>query len=261
MELRKRCLTAALALLLAAAHGAVGAQAEKTADKKPAKQTFVIVHGAWGGSWAFRRVEALLREKGHDVYRPSLTGQGERAHLASADVGLTTHIADVVNAILFEDLRDVVLVGHSYGGMVITGVADRVPERIRKLIYLDAFVPADGESVESIQGARGAWIKQMTQGSFIVPPWVKPDQPPPKDVPQSLKTFTEPVSLKNKAAGRLPALYILTVEAGRDAKTDDFAAQAERARQRGWTVLQLTSDHNPQWSAPEALVEMLDKNR
>ena len=258
MKLRKICLTTALALLIAAAQGEALAQ-QKT--EKPAKQTFVIVHGAWGGSWAFRRVEALLREKGYDVYRPSLTGQGERAHLASADVGLSTHITDVVNAILFEDLHDVVLVGHSYGGMVITGVADRIPDRIKKLIYLDAFVPNDGESVQTIQGERGAWIKEMTQGSFIVPPWVKPDQPPPKDVPQSLKTFTEPISLKNKAARQLAAVYILTVEAGHDPKTDDFAAQAERARQRGWTVLQLTSDHNPQWSAPVALVEMLDKNR
>ena len=261
MRVRKTCLAAALALLFSAAafDGAGTQEAQKT--RPPAKPTFVIVHGAWGGSWAFRRVEAMLREKGFDVYRPSLTGQGERAHLASADVGLSTHVTDVVNAILFEDLRDVTLVGHSYGGMVITGVADRVPERVRRLVYLDAFVPADGESVQSIQGERGAWIKQMTQGSFIVPPWVKPDQPPPKDVPQSLKTFTEPVSLKNKAAQKLPAVYILTVDAGRDAKADDFAAQAERAKARGWAVLQLTADHNPHWSAPEALVEMLDKNR
>ncbi|MCM3904304.1 MAG: alpha/beta fold hydrolase [Pyrinomonadaceae bacterium] len=232
-----------------------------TQTQKPAKPTFVIVHGAWGGSWAFRKVDALLREKGFIVYRPSLTGLGERVHLATPAVALSTHIDDVVNTILFEDLHDVVLVGHSYGGMVITGVADRVPDRIRRLIYVDAMVPNDGESLQSIIGARGAWIKPMIQGDYIVPPWVKPEQPVPKDVPQPLKTFTEPIVLKNKAALQIPAIYILTVEAGKEPKTDDFAAQAERAKTRGWTISQLTSDHNPQWSAPEALVELLEKNK
>jgi pimeloyl-ACP methyl ester carboxylesterase len=233
----------------------------QTPKPTPGKPTFVIVHGAWGGSWAFRRVEALLREKGFVVYRPSLTGQGERVHLASSSVGLSTHIDDVVNVIRFEDLHDIILVGHSYGGMVITGVADRVPDRIRRLIYLDAFVPSDGESVDSLTGARASWLKPMIQGDYIVPPWVKPEQPVPKDVPQPLKTFTEPIVLKNKAALQLPVTYILTVDAGREAKTDDFAAQAERAKTRGWTVTQLTADHNPQWSAPEALVELLEKNK
>ena len=122
------------------------ANAQTQKPTPPAKPVFVIVHGAWGGSWAFRRVEALLREKGCIVYRPSLTGQGERVHLASPAVSLSTHIDDVVNVIRFEDLHDVILVGHSYGGMVITGVADRVPDRIRRLIYLDAFVPNDGKA-------------------------------------------------------------------------------------------------------------------
>ncbi|HEX8772631.1 MAG TPA: alpha/beta fold hydrolase [Pyrinomonadaceae bacterium] len=226
-----------------------------------AKPTFVIVHGAWGGSWAFRRVDALLREKGRNVYRPSLTGLGERVHLSSPDVGLGTHINDVVNVILFEDLHDVILVGHSYGGMVITGVAERVPDRIRRLVYIDAFVPEDGESVMSLLGPRQSWVRQMIQGDFIVPPWVKTEQPLPKDVPQPLKTFTESIVLKNKAARQIPATYILTVEAGHKAEDDDFASQATRARRRGWPVLQLTADHNPQWSVPENLVEMLDKNR
>jgi len=90
-----------------------------------------------------------------------------------------------------------------------------------------------------------------------VPPWLKPDQPPPHDVPQALKTFTDPIVLKNDAARKLPATYILTVEKGKEAKDDDFFSQSQRAKERGWTMLQLTSDHNPQWSAPEALVEML----
>jgi len=251
-----------LVLLLTLSSAALkDALAQRQKAGATAKPNFVIVHGAWGGGWAFRRVDALLREKGYGVYRASLTGLGERVHLASPDVGLGTHINDVVNMILFEDLRDVVLVGHSYGGMVITGVADRLPDRIQRLIYVDAFVPEDGESVESIRGTRNAWIKQMTQGSFIVPAWVKAEQPLPKDVPQPLKTFTEAIVLKNKAARQLPATYILTVEAGKDPKADDFADQAERAKGRGWTVLQLQADHNPHWSAPEALVELLDRHR
>ena len=223
----------------------------------PAKPTIVIVHGAWGGAWAFKKVEALLRQKGFDVYRPQLTGQGDRVHLARPDIGLNTHIEDVVNTILYEDLHDIILVGHSYGGMVITGVADRVPDRIKRLVYLDAMVPNDGESANNIMRGGGDFIKRMTQGDYIVPPWVKPDQPPPHDVPQSLKTFTDPIVLKNDAARKLPATYILTVEKGKEAKDDDFFPQSQRAKERGWSMLQLTADHNPQWSAPEALVEML----
>ena len=119
------------------------------------------------------------------VYRPSLTGQGERVHLASPEVALSTHINDVVNMIVFENLQDIVLVGHSYGGMVITGVADRVPERIRKLIYLDAFLPIDGESVFTANPKGREGIRSMEKDGMIVPPWVKADQPFPKDVPQS----------------------------------------------------------------------------
>jgi pimeloyl-ACP methyl ester carboxylesterase len=245
------CLTVLFAMTISA-----GSQHSQKPASQP-KPTIVIVHGAWGGSWAFRKVDALLREKGFNVYRPQLTGLGERVHLSRPDIGLSTHIDDVVNTILFEDLHDIILVGHSYGGMVISGVADRVPDRIRRLVYLDAFVPNDGESALSIIGSRGDFLKQMTKGDYVVPVWVKPDQPLPHDVPQSLKTFSEPISLKNRSASKLPATYILTVEAGKEAKNDDFWSQSQRAKERGWPVLQLTADHNAQWSAPEALVEML----
>jgi pimeloyl-ACP methyl ester carboxylesterase len=223
------------------------------------KPTIVIVHGAWGGAWAFRKVDAELREKGYNIYRPQLTGLGERVHLSRPDIGLSTHIEDVVNMILFEDLHDIILMGHSYGGMVITGVADRVPDRIKRLIYVDAFAPNDGESAASIIGDQNDFIKSMIKGDYIVPAWVKPDQPPPHDEPQPLKTFTERIVLKNQSARKLPATYILTVEKGKEAKDDDFYAQSLRAKERGWPVLQLTADHNPQWSATEAFVEILDR--
>lgn len=223
------------------------------------RPVYVIVHGAWGGGWAFKKVDSLFRERGAIVYRPTLTGQGERAHLATASIGLNTHISDVVNMILYEDLHDIILVGHSYGGMVITGVADSLAGRIKKLIYLDAFVPDNGESVMSIQGSFGDWVKQMEKSGFIIPSWVQAGKQPPRDVPHSFKTFTDNIVLKNPLRQKLSTTYILTVSKGTDAKSDDFAAQAERARKKAWPVLQLEADHNPQWSAPLALVELLEK--
>src|SRR4051812_8081549 len=106
--------------------------------------TFVLVHGAWHGGWCWRKLTPLLRAAEHAVYTPTLTGLGERAHLGGPDVGLATHVRDVVTVLWYEDLSGVVLVGHSYGGMVIGGVADQVPERLAHLVYLDAYVPEPG---------------------------------------------------------------------------------------------------------------------
>lgn len=248
----KRCLFLFLMIVVAGIYPAAFAQSS-------AKPIYVIVHGAWGGSWAFKKVDSLLTEKGAVVYRPSLTGQGERVHLATTDVGLTTHIKDVVNMILYEDLHDVILVGHSYGGMVVTGVADSLPGRIKKLIYLDAIVPENGESVIGIQGSRADPIKKMVVNGFIVPPWVTAGKLPPKDVPHPYKTFTDSIVLTNKERLKIPTTYILTVEKGKEPKDDDFASQAERAKKKGWPILILEADHNAQWSAPEALADMLKK--
>ena len=107
------------------------------------KKTFLIVHGAFGGGFAWRKVDSLLTAQGHNVYRPTLTGLGERYHLASPAINLSTHVTDIVNVILFENLHDVVLVGHSYGGMVITGVADSLPDRIAQIVYIDAHIAED----------------------------------------------------------------------------------------------------------------------
>ena len=241
-----------LYLLLVSSYPAAFAQSS-------VKPVYVIVHGAWGGSWAFKKVDSLLTDKGAVVYRPSLTGQGERVHLATTSTGLNTHIQDVVNMILYEDLHDVILVGHSYGGMVVTGVADSLPGRIKKLVYLDAFVPENGESVMSIQGSRAEGIKKMVANGFIVPPWVTAGKLPPKDVPHPFKTFTDAIVLTNSGRLKIPTTYILTVDKGKDPKDDDFASQAERAKKKGWPMLILEADHNAQWSAPEALVDMFKK--
>lgn len=248
-------LASTFTLFLFFAGAVISSQAQSLPTSK--KPVYVVVHGAWGGSWAFGKVDSLMTNKGYIVYRPSLTGLGERVHLASAQTNLTTHINDVVNAILFENLREVILVGHSYGGMVITGVADRIPERIAKLVYLDAMVPNDGESVFSIMDPKGDGLSKMIKGDYVVPVWVKEDQKPPKDVPHPLNTFTEKISLKNPARWKLPAVYILTVDPGKKAAEDNFAASASRARAHGWQMYEMSADHNPQWSAVDELVEML----
>jgi pimeloyl-ACP methyl ester carboxylesterase len=247
-----RTRTALLALALAATPLAA----------QEAPHTYVLVHGAWGGGWAFRTVDSMLTAAGHRVYRPTLTGLGERVHLGTADVGLTTHITDIVNVLLFENLHDVVLVGHSYGGMVITGVADRVPERIRHLVFIDALVPEDGESL--VTASRGTALEgfarrsvDSAQGGFIVPTWANSRTPRPTDVRQPVRTFTEPVSFRNPAARRLPATYILTVEPGRAEAEDDFAAFAQRAKARGWAYHVLRANHVPERSAPKALTALL----
>ena len=222
-----------------------------------AKPVYVIVHGGWGGGWAFKNVDSLLTVTGNIVYRPTLTGQGERVHLATLDVGLDTHIKDIVNTILYEDLHNIILIGHSYGGMVVTGVADSIPDRIDKLIYLDAFVPEDNESLNSITGGNNGRFKVVN--GYTIPPWVSDGQKPPKDVPHPYKTTTDSIILKNPLRMKIQTTYILTVDKGKEPKDDRFAPHAERAKKKEWPVLQLEANHNPQWSAPKELVKMLQE--
>jgi pimeloyl-ACP methyl ester carboxylesterase len=240
----------ALALLLAAP--AAPAQAPSSS-----RTHYVFVHGAWGGGWDWRQVDSLLTGLGHDVTRVTLTGLGERVHLASPEVGLETHIADVVNAIEWERLRNVVLVGHSYGGMVITGVADRIPERIARLVYVDAMVPASGESVQSIMGADFERTIREARDGFIPASWEPADRPVPKDVPQPLKTFTDTLRLRHPAGPPVPADYVLTFEPG--AEPDRFQRFADRAAARGWPVHRMEADHVPERSAPDELVALLSR--
>jgi len=220
-----------------------------------AKPVYMIVHGTWGGGWAWKEVDSLLTASGNVVYRPTLTGQGERVHLGSADVGLHTHVLDIVNTILYEDLHDVILIGHSYGGMVISGVADSLPGRIKSLIYLDAFVPENNESLNTI--FKNNISKFEIRNGYIIPFWVPEEKAPPKDVPQPIHTWTDPIVLQNPERLKVPTSYILTVEKSKDPKLDEFASQAERAKRKGWPILHLEADHNAQWSAPGELVAML----
>lgn len=218
---------------------------------------FVIVHGAWGGGWDWRGIDSILTRDGHSVDRVTLTGLGDRVHLASPNIGLDTHITDVVNAIEFEKLNDVVLIGHSYGGMVITGAAERIPQRIRHLVYVDAFLPEHGESVKKLADAGfDAMVTNMAKDGMLVPPWSRPDMSVPKDVPHPLKTFTDTLVLTNQAAGILPGTYILTIDKG--ATQDGFDRYAKRAEARKWRVHRMeNTDHVPERSAPEALAALL----
>jgi pimeloyl-ACP methyl ester carboxylesterase len=127
------------------------------------KRTFVLIHGGGHGGWCYQRVAPLLREAGHDVYAPSLTGLADRAHLLTADTDLDTHVTDVVNLLTYEDLKEVILVGHSYGGMVITGVADRAADRIHRLVYLDAATPRNHESLVDHAGANIEFVRPYGQ--------------------------------------------------------------------------------------------------
>lgn len=242
------------------------------------KYSYVLVHGAWGGSWDWKEIDRRLRADGHDVYRPSLTGLGERVHLATPDTDLTTHINDVVNAILFEDLHDVILMGHSYGGMVVTGVAEKIPDRIKAMVYVDAFVPEDGESLNSGRGGnrggtpatgsattpstapattRGGTGRGAVNG--MIPPSGRVSPNPPHDVPQPAKTLSEPISLKNPAARKIPTVYLLLIDAGRTPQQDTFYRFYQRAESRGWTLRSFESDHNAQRSHRDQLVKILEE--
>jgi pimeloyl-ACP methyl ester carboxylesterase len=241
-------LLAAFAILSCAA-----LQAQRpTSDSR----TYVIVHGAWGGGWDWRAVDSLLTRRGHRVVRVTLTGLGERLHLANPDIGLSTHINDVVNTILWENLHDVILLGHSYGGMVVTGVADRIPERIHRLVYLDAFLPDSGETALALADSSGpGFLRASLRDGFSVPMWATDTTVIPRDVPQSFRTFTDTLRLVNPARRAVPASYILTFQP--TALPDPFQRFADRAAARGWPVLRLEADHTPERSAREPLVAML----
>lgn len=228
----------------------VTALAAPAAAAQPARDTFVLVHGAWGGGWDWWQVDSLLTARGHRVQRVTLTGLGERVHLASPQVGLETHIQDVVNTILFERLDDVVLVGHSYGGVVVTGAADRIPDRIGRRVYVDAILPESGESVQTLMGDL---LMRHVRGGFLLPSWEPADRPFPRDVPHPVRTFTDTLRLAHPSIPG-PADYILTLQPG---TPEPFARFAERAARRGWPVHRMEGDHVPERSQPAALVRLL----
>ncbi|HUG12030.1 MAG TPA: alpha/beta hydrolase [Opitutaceae bacterium] len=242
-------------IFVAAVMGA-STPAIRAAESVPniSRGTFVIVHGAWGAGYEWKEVGKRLRAEGFDVYRPTMTGMGERAHLSNPDIDLETHIMDIVNTILFEDLHDVILVGHSYGGMVITGVADRVPDRFKKIVYVDAFLPDKGQSANDTLGGPGIPPKD----GFVHPMWNPAPSPPPHAMPQPAKTFSQPVKLEHQdAVAKIATTYVLTVDPGKKPEEDMFFRFSEKARARDWKVITMESDHVPQFSRIPEIVNLL----
>jgi len=222
------------------------------------QRVFLFVHGAWGGGWEYAKIDSILTENGDVVFRPTLTGLGERRHLADTEINLTTHVSDIVNLIKFENLHYIILIGHSYGGMVISGVAEQVPERIKQLIYLDAFVPKNGESIKTIMDT-ALWkevMSPMIKNGFISYPFGNPNPGPPTDVPQPLKTFTETIRVTNALVTKIPSTYILMTKDG-EAAFEGIGAS--RARERGWKILFLEGGHYPMRDQPIELVKKLDE--
>jgi pimeloyl-ACP methyl ester carboxylesterase len=221
-------------------------------------RTFLFVPGAWDGGWDYAKVDSILSANGDIVYRPTLTGLGERVHLSNANINLSTYIADVVNVIKFENLNQIVLVGHSYGGMVISGVAEQVPERIKQLVYLDAMVPNDGESAQAVCGE--IWdvmMKPNVKDSLVLYPFGVTKPTPPTDVPQPLKTFTEPLKISNPLVRKIPTAFILMTKNGKsNIGTDKMGVN--RARERGWKIYPFEGGHYSMREQPANLVKKLE---
>ncbi|OGA08721.1 MAG: esterase [Betaproteobacteria bacterium RIFCSPHIGHO2_12_FULL_69_13] len=230
--------------------------------------TILVAHGAWSAGWAWKKMRPLMRQRGHDLHTPTYTGIGERAHLASPEVNLETHITDVLNVLELEDLHDVVLIGHSYGGMVATGVADRAAGRLSQLVYLDAFVPRDGQSLLDLlppdTASRMREVVKTTGDGWRVPPNPMPPDTPeadlawamPRRVMQPVKTFEERLRLTGAVEG-LPRTYIYCTKTP---PGDVFGQFARRAKsERGWRHFEIDSSHNPHITIPESFAALLDK--
>ncbi|WP_271783818.1 alpha/beta hydrolase [Aquimarina algiphila] len=221
------------------------------------QEIVLFVHAAWGGGWEYKRMEDLLTKRGYRVFRPTLTGLGNRIHLASERINLTTHITDIINVIKFENLSNIILVGHSYSGMIISGIIDQLPEVIKHAIYIDAFVPNNGDSVKSINGD-DAWNKMMApsiKDNFVEYPFGESSSQPPQKVAQPLQTFTEPLVLKKLKSQNIKASFILMSKDG-NALFEKWGAN--RARQRNWKVYKMDGDHYPMLNQPENLVKKIE---
>jgi pimeloyl-ACP methyl ester carboxylesterase len=219
--------------------------------------TFVLVHGAWHGSWCWKRVRKALQAGGHDVFTPTLTGLAERSHLLSPQVNLDTHIEDVVGLIQWEELTDVVLCGHSYGGCVVSGVADRLAERIKALLYLDAFVLANGQclydTVPLPQPGADDWkLPPIPAEAFNVNAadreWVNR-----QCTMQPRATFQQPLRLSGKIATVKDVTYVLAT----DFQASPFRQFYEGAQQRGWKTCTIACGHDVMLDRPDELTGML----
>jgi pimeloyl-ACP methyl ester carboxylesterase len=228
--------------------------------------TFVLVHGGWSGAHGFRHVRRELQQAGHEVFTPSLTGIGERVHLTSPQVNLTTHIRDVVNHILYEDLEGIVLLGFSYGGFVVTGALEHVADRVRHLVYLDAFVPDDGDTALGLVAGVGRSAMQLGQDWLVPSPEREFDDPAeaawsaPRRTAHPIGCFTEPVRLARPLEDfPFTRTYI---KATLDPPTDVGAAALQRAGEharssRAWRYAEIATTHLVATNRPKELAALL----
>lgn len=233
--------------------------------------TYLLVHGSWHSGAGWDRIVPLLEGAGHRVLAPTLTGHGATAELMTREVGVDTHIADIVGLILAEDLRDVVLVGHSYGGLIITAVADRIPERVARLVYVDALVPENGEAaVDVMPTVFQPLIDRATASNrdWLIPP---PQESPaglfgitdPDDIAwvrstlsdQSVRSWTQPVHLENPAADTIPRTHIHCAEHPRASERRPVALVQPNGTPAD--VRSIASGHDCMIIAPAELTRML----
>lgn len=224
----------------------------------------VLVHGSFGGGWVWADVAKALRADGHTVHTPTLTGVGERAHLVGPFVGLSVNVRDVVNVLEYRDLSDVVLVGHSYAGMVITGVAEACADRIDRLVYFDGYLPEDGQSAWDITpDAHRAWEDRAAEAG---PSWLVPPPDPAEKygesgarverqrelmTPMAMWTHAEPIRLPADRAKALPRSYVECL------RYETFAPMGEKARAAGLDYHRLDTHHNPIFHEPERATAVL----
>jgi pimeloyl-ACP methyl ester carboxylesterase len=213
--------------------------------------TIVLVHGGTSGGWVWKPIASKLRDEGHEVYTPTLTGLGERVHLLTREVGLDTQITDIVNMLTFEDLHGVILVGHSVAGMIITGIADQVPKRISRLVYLDAFLPENGESLMDLLEPEWKKVTEhvvQTQGDGWLFPVVadSKDEKSDRHRPHPFKVFTDKLNLKNRARGDIASVYVRFAadkQPGQPWQLS-FGSSWQRAKELGLDVYEVDTVHS-----------------
>jgi pimeloyl-ACP methyl ester carboxylesterase len=218
--------------------------------------TFVLVHGAWHGGWCWKRVRKALQARGHDVFTPTLTGLADRSHLLTPNVNLDTHILDVLNLVQWEELSDFVPCGHSYGGCVISGVADRVPERIRALVYLDAFVLENGENLaQHVQGELpvGDGVPPLSAEFFKVNAgdveWVNRQL-----TTHPAEAFQQRITLSGGIKNVKNVTFIRATELVGSSPFDRFY---EQAKAKGWRTVAISCGHDVMLDRPEELTQVL----
>jgi pimeloyl-ACP methyl ester carboxylesterase len=230
-----------------------------------ARNTFVLVHGAWHGGWCWRRVADLLQQRGHKVFTPTMTGLGERSHLVEAKVNLATHVTDIVNVIKWEKLNDIVLVGHSYGGVIISGVAEEMREAIGSIVFLDAFVPESGDSLaaKASQPVRESIAAAVEKGEAVMKPVsaavfrVNEDDRAWVDAmctPHPIATLTDKITLTGARERIARKAYIRA----KGYPSGPFDAGQERLKANAeWRVYELPCGHDAMIDMPEQLTEIL----